>query len=134
MRREFFDRVCAGESLREAGRQVGVSIQTGWQWWHDAGSMQLRNGHGSATGLAEPGDRDRAGGRGRRLSFEERLAIMRGLDQGLTQVEIARRLGRDPSVISRELKRNRNARRGLPRRYGPWTRSRERQAAQGFQA
>ncbi|ASW99393.1 IS30 family transposase [Mycobacterium intracellulare subsp. chimaera] len=108
MRREFFDRVCAGESLREAGRQVGVSIQTGWSWWHDAGSMQLRSGTGSDTGLAEPGDLTRPGARGHRLSFDERLVIMRGLDKGLTQVEIADELDRDASVISRELKRNRN--------------------------
>jgi IS30 family transposase len=108
MRREFFDRVCSGASLREAGRQVGVSIQTGWKWWHDAGSMQLRSGTASDTGVADPGDRDRPGGRGRRLSFDERLIIMRGLDQHLTQVEIARRLGRDPSVICRELRRNRS--------------------------
>jgi transposase, IS30 family len=107
-RREFFDRVCSGESLREAGRQVGVSIQTGWKWWHDAGSMHLRSGNRSDTGLAEPGDRDRPGGPGHRLSFDERLLIMRGLDQGLKQVEIARQLDRDPSVLSRELKRNRN--------------------------
>ncbi|ELR81325.1 integrase catalytic subunit, partial [Mycobacterium sp. H4Y] len=33
---------------------------------------------------------------------------MRGLDKGLTQVEIADELDRDASVISRELKRNRN--------------------------
>jgi IS30 family transposase len=33
---------------------------------------------------------------------------MRGLDQHVAQVQIARQLGRDPSVISRELKRNRS--------------------------
>jgi transposase, IS30 family len=108
VRREFFDRVCAGASLREAGRQVGVSIQTGWKWWHDAGSVQLRSGTGSDTGVAEPGDRDRPGGPGHRLSFDERLAIMRGMDRGLKQIEIARQLHRDPSVICREIKRNRN--------------------------
>jgi IS30 family transposase len=108
MRWQFFDRVCAGESLREAGRQVGVSIQQGWKWWHDAGAMQLRSGTGSDTGLAERGDRDRPGGWGHRLSFDERLTIMRGRDQGLSQVQIAAEIGRDPSVISRELRRNRN--------------------------
>lgn len=108
MRREFLDRVCLGASLREAGREVGVSIQTGWKWWHDAGSMQLRSGTGSDTGLAEPGDRNRPGGRGHRLSFDERLIIMRGLDQGLKQVEIAGQLDRHPSVICREIKRNCN--------------------------
>ena len=70
--------------------------------------MHLRSGTGSDTGLAEPGERDRPGGRGHRLSFDERLIIMRGLDQGLKQVEIAGQLERHPSVICREIKRNCN--------------------------
>ena len=70
--------------------------------------MQLRSGTGSDTGLAESGDRDRGGGRGHRLSFDERLTIMRGRDQGLSQAQIARDIDRDASVISRELRRNHN--------------------------
>lgn len=69
--------------------------------------MELRKGAG-ATGLAEPGDRSRPGGCGHRLSYDERVAIMRGRDQGLTQAAIADQLGRHPSVICREIKRNRN--------------------------
>ena len=105
-RREFFDLVCAGTAVIEAERQVGVSRNTGWRWWRKAGAMGLRKG--KATGLAEPGDRDRPGGRGHHLSYEERVEIMRGLDQGLKQVEIADRLDRDPSVICREINRNRS--------------------------
>ncbi|MEB3032864.1 IS30 family transposase [Mycolicibacter sp. MYC340] len=92
----------------QAERQLGVSRNLGWQWWRKAGGMKLRMGKG-ALGLAEPGDLTRAGGRGHRLSYDERLLIMRGLDQGLIQAEIARQLDRDASVISREIKRNSTA-------------------------
>jgi len=64
-------------------------------------------GSGS-RGLAEPGDLDRCGGRGHRISYHERVEIMRGLDRGQCRAEIARRLGRDRSVIGREIERNRN--------------------------
>jgi transposase, IS30 family len=43
---------------------------------------------------------------GHRLSFGERIEIMRGRDAGLTGAEIGRRIGRDRSVIWRELARN----------------------------
>ena len=69
--------------------------------------MTLLLGKGD-LGLAEPGDLDRPGGRGHRISYDERVEIMRGLDLGHTQAEIARQLGRDRSVICREIKRNRN--------------------------
>lgn len=107
VRREFFDLVCAGTAVIEAERQLGVSRNTGWRWWREAGAMKLLQGKG-AHGLAEPGDLDRPGGPGRRLSYDERVEIMRGLDQGLKQVEIADRLDRDPSVVCREINRNRN--------------------------
>ncbi len=49
---------------------------------------------------------------GRYLSFAEReeIAILRAQDHGVR--EIARRLGRDPSTISRELRRNAATRAG----------------------
>ena len=40
------------------------------------------------------------------LSQEERLAIFHGLELGLARREIARRLGRSASTVSREVKRN----------------------------
>jgi IS30 family transposase len=43
---------------------------------------------------------------GRYLSFEEREELTAGLAAGLSQAEIARRLDRHPSTISRELARN----------------------------
>jgi IS30 family transposase len=106
LKRQLFDLVCAGTSVREAERQLGVSRNVGRAWWRKAGGMKLLIGKGD-LGLAEPGDLTRTGGRGHRLSFDERLLIMRGLDQGLRQAEIARQLDRDPSVVSREIQRNR---------------------------
>ena len=49
------------------------------------------------------------GGRGHRLSLDERIVIMRGLDAGLGYAEIGRRIGRDRITIWREARRNRNA-------------------------
>jgi transposase, IS30 family len=86
---------------------MGVSTTSAWLWWRDAGGMKLLMGSGS-RGLAEPGDLDRCGGRGHRISYHERVEIMRGLDRGQCRAEIARRLGRDRSVIGREIERNRN--------------------------
>lgn len=108
VRREFFDRVCQGSSLKDTAHELGVSYNTGWLWWRDAGAMKLRCNSIGDLGLADPGDFDRPGGRGHRLSFDERVEIMRGLDRGLKQVEIAGRLDRNPSDISREINRNRN--------------------------
>jgi transposase, IS30 family len=52
---------------------------------------------------------------GRRLSFDERWVIKRGLQQGLSLAEIARGLDRPTSTVSREVGRN-----GGPRSYAVW--------------
>ena len=108
VRRGLFDRVCDGQPLMWAAEDVGVSSRIAAVWWRDAGAMTLTSGW-AANGLAVAGDRDRPGGRGHRLSFEERTEIMRGRDQGFSYAEIARRLGRDKAVVWREVDRNRNA-------------------------
>ena len=106
VRREFFDLVCRGMATTEASVQVGVGRRTGWLWWRDAGGMKLRNGANGLGGLASAGDLLRPGGRGHRVSFEERVEIDRGLQAGLSHAEIARRIGRDRSVVWREVARN----------------------------
>jgi transposase, IS30 family len=108
VRREFFERVCQGESVRDASAGVGVFYNTAWLWWRDAGAMPLGRNSKSATGLLEPGDRNRSGGRGHRLSFAERLEIMRGRDNQLTYAQIGAQIGRDGSVVWREVNRNGN--------------------------
>ena len=105
VRREFFDRVCCGEPVTRAARELGVFRNTGWAWWRQAGAMKVVKGKG-VGGLANPGDLSRPGGQGHRLSFDERIEIMRGRDAGLSQAEIARRIGRHRSVVCREIKRN----------------------------
>jgi IS30 family transposase len=70
---------------------MGVSGPVGTRWFRHGGGM-------SPISLAEPS--------GRYLSFAEReeIAVLKAQDQGVR--EIARRLGRDASTISRELRRN----------------------------
>jgi transposase, IS30 family len=107
VRHELFDLVCRGLPVHAAERMLGVSIHTGWLWWRDAGAMKLRKGCG-VGGLANPGDWARPGGAGHRLSGDERIEIMRGRDAGFTAAEIARRIGRHRSTVTREIRRNKN--------------------------
>ncbi|MFZ1178067.1 MAG: IS30 family transposase [Mycobacterium sp.] len=108
VKRELFDRVCGGVAVTRASVELGVSRSTGWVWWRDAGGMELLKGTGD-HGLANPGNVCLPGGRGHRLSLDERVAIMRGLDQNLSYTEIGALIGRDRSVVCREYQRNRNA-------------------------
>jgi transposase, IS30 family len=110
-RRELFDRVCQGIPLERAAREMGVSTTAATLWWRQAGAMTLHRGQNAerSHGLVEPGDPDGPGGRGHRLNLDERIAIMRGLDAGLSYAEIGRRIGRDRSVVWREARRNRNS-------------------------
>jgi hypothetical protein len=106
VKREFFDLVCLGVPTTEASVRVGVSRRTGWWWWRDAGAMKLRKGGRGLGGLADPGDLSRPGGPRHRVSFEERIEMMRGRDAGLSFAEIAVCIGRDRTVVWREYKRN----------------------------
>ena len=90
---------------------MGVSTTAAGLWWRQAGAMALQRGQNAQRthGLVEPGDLDRRGGRGHRLSLDERIAIMRGLDAGLSYAQIGRLIGRDRSVVWREVRKNSNA-------------------------
>jgi IS30 family transposase len=91
VQREFWRRIAEGMQSEEAAIAVGVSTPVGTRWFRDGGGMPPI----SLTGPS-----------GRYLSFVEReeIAIFRAQHHGVR--EIARRLGRDPSTISRELRRN----------------------------
>ena len=109
-RRALFDRVCRGEPLFTAAQDVGVSTTVAGIWWRHAGAMKLiRGGGGAQHGVVDAGDPDGPGGRGHRLSLGERIAIMRGLDAGLSYGQIGEQLSRDRTVVWREVQRNRNA-------------------------
>jgi IS30 family transposase len=107
----LFDRVCLGEPLERVAKVMGVSTTAASNWWRQAGAMSLHRGQNAegTHGLVEPGDLDRPGGRGHRLSIGERVEIMRGLDAGLSYAEIGRRIDRDRSVVWREVRKNSNA-------------------------
>jgi transposase, IS30 family len=98
VRREFLDLVCQGMPVIRAERVVGVSLNTGSRWWREAGAMKIGRNHWS-SGLANPGDLSRPGGRGHRLSAEERVIIMRGRDAGLSDADIGKQIGRDRTVV-----------------------------------
>jgi len=95
--RAFWRLIAEGVTTEAAAVEVGVSAPVGSRWFRHAGGM-------SPITLCEP--------TGRYLSFAEReeIAILRAQDHGVR--EIARRLGRDPSTISRELRRNAATRAG----------------------
>ena len=76
VKRELFDRVCGGVAVTRASVELGVSRSTGWVWWRDAGGMELLKGTGD-HGLANPGNVCLPGGRGHRLSLDERVEIER---------------------------------------------------------
>jgi IS30 family transposase len=90
-RQRFWAAIARGLSSEDAAAEAGVSPAVGVRWFREGGGMP------SVT-LAAP--------LGRYLSFAEReeIAILRARGCGVR--EIARQLGRSPSTISRELRRN----------------------------
>jgi transposase-like protein len=88
----FWAAVARGSESEQAGVAAGVSPAVGVRWFREHGGM-------TPTSLLAPLS-------GRYLSFAEReeIALLRARDCGVRQ--IARQLGRSPSTISRELRRN----------------------------
>ncbi|WP_236832502.1 IS30 family transposase [Blastococcus sp. KM273128] len=89
--RAFWTKVAEGLTSEDAAVACGVSGPVGSRWFRERGGMPLI---------------DLAPSSGRYLSFAEReeIALLRARNVGVR--EIARRLGRAPSTISRELRRN----------------------------
>lgn len=99
-KRAFWEQIAAGLSSEDAALACGVSQPVGTRWFREAGGM-------APISLLPPS--------GRYLSFAEReeLALLRV--QGCGVREMARRLGRSPSTVSRELRRNAATRGGTLR-------------------
>jgi IS30 family transposase len=89
--RLFWTRIAEGLSSEDAALACGVSAPVGSRWFRHGGGM-------SPFRLVPPS--------GRYLSFAEReeIALLHAQQIGVRQ--IARKLGRSPSTISRELRRN----------------------------
>src|SRR5829696_5265901 len=96
-RQRFWVAIARGLSSEDAAAEAGVSPAVGVRWFREGGGMP-------PVTLAPAS--------GRYLSFAEReeIAILRA--QGAGVREIARRLGRSPSTISREIRRNAATRSG----------------------
>src|SRR5688572_3621903 len=99
--RQFWAAIAAGCSSEDAAVEAGVSPSVGARWFRRAGGMPPSHLAPAAKPLS-----------GRSLSFAEReeIAIWRAQRHGVR--EIARRLARAPSTISRELRRNAATRSG----------------------
>lgn len=91
IKQAFWEHIAAGLQSEEAARAVGVSQPLGPRWFRQAGGIAPTN----------PGSTS-----GRYLSFAEREEISLLHAQRLGVRQIARRLERAPSSISRELRRN----------------------------
>jgi len=91
VQRRFWARIARGSSTEDAAAACGVSGSVGARWFRHGGGMP-------PLSLAEPS--------GRYLCFAEReeIALLRARQLGVR--EIARRLGRAPSTICREVRRN----------------------------
>jgi IS30 family transposase len=97
----FWGAIAAGRSTADAAIDAGVSPAVGGRWFRRAGGMPPLHFSQSSKPLS-----------GRYLSFAEReeIAILRVQEHGVRA--IARKLGRAPSTISRELRRNAATRSG----------------------
>jgi IS30 family transposase len=93
---QFWEGVRSGLGVQEAGAAAGVGPVKAFAWFRQAGGVKS-NGPRPAGG--------------RFLSVEEREEIAVGLAAGDSQRAIAERLGRSPSTISREVRRNSRGRR-----------------------
>lgn len=103
VRDDFLDLVCSGASVSEAARRVGASRGTGKKWWAESGQMTLSiSAHG---GLADPAPSVEVSC-GRALSEAERGMIQMGRQAGMSYAKIGAAIGRDKSVIWREVNRN----------------------------
>ncbi|MHC6222024.1 IS30 family transposase [Arthrobacter sp. MMS24-S77] len=103
-RNEFVDLVCGGMSILAASRRVGTTHRTGGTWWSQSGLMMTVN-MGRVGGLADPAPTADGPG-GRALTLDDRGMIQMGRRCGLSYADIGEAIGRDKSVVWREVKRH----------------------------
>jgi len=96
--RAFWRARIEGNSIAAAAAVVGVSETAARRWVVNSGGV-----------IADLGERS-----GRYLSLAERETISECWHADLSRAEIARRIGRSPSTVSRELARNQTVRRAPP--------------------
>ena len=92
VRRQFWLLIRAGLERRKAAIALGLSDWTGKAWFRQAGGVIPAYVRATTSS--------------RFLSEEERIEIFGGLQRGDSMRGIARAIGRAPSTVSRELRRN----------------------------
>jgi IS30 family transposase len=100
----FVDLVCSGWGVHEAGIRVGASGRTGSDWWRQSGAMTLFH-PAAGTGIVDRAADDALEG-SRFLTLADRITIQVGPRSGWRHERIGREIGRDRTVIWREIKRN----------------------------
>jgi IS30 family transposase len=104
-RDRFYELVCVeGLSLSAGVDAVGAGMGSSTRWWRQAFAMDITIAKGKHGGPAAGPATDL--GSGRYLTLPERRVIEYGLRRGDSLSAIAVELGRDKSVISREIGRN----------------------------
>jgi len=109
---ELLRLVGSGLSVEQSSMLLGVPIRTGYWWWQHAGGVKP----------APVSDKVAY----RRLSIQEREQIHAGMERAESIRSIARRLGRPPSTVKREIDKNLHHQRyGTPGKRGkkrtrPW--------------
>ena len=117
VRERFLQFVCGGASLRAATAAVGVSHGVGLRWWQACGRMELQivtdrpGGLRGTAPLPVVGEQRPDGSvrQRRALTSEDRSVIAVGLRAGWSYERIGQEIGRDKSVVCREVARNRSA-------------------------
>jgi len=111
----FYELVCQGGSIQSSAEAVGVSRTRATVFWRRAAPMGLEVAMGRAGGLegSSPlvaGAAETAGDapvrRRRPLTSEDRAVIAVGVQQGLSYQQIGDLVGRQKSVVCREVHRN----------------------------
>ena len=118
--RQFWVAVRAGASIEDAVAGLRNSIKTGPRYSRKAGWLWFRQAGGVVPAYVT------AQSSGRFLSFVEREEIHAGVERGDSIRLIARRLGRAPSTVFHELRRNMRQRYRRRHRQGrpvsqPWS-------------
>lgn len=102
-RTEFVDLVCAGVATMAAAARLGACSASASRWWAQSGGMKIDLGR--TGGLADPVP-DVLPISERMLTAAERGMIQMGRRAGMSYARIGAEIGRDKSVIWREVNRN----------------------------
>jgi len=114
-REEFFELVCSGFSIQAAAGAAGVSVTAATSWWRSSGLGRPVIQFGAIGGLPGSAPQVVPGAHGpddaprqrRPLTSEDRSAIAVALMCGCSYAQVGSMIGRDKSVICREVARNR---------------------------